>query len=94
MRPHGGWAAYAPQRSLRTISPMLAFDADYENGVLRPTKPLALKPGERVRLIVVSESSSGDADIVLSPEENRAALLRWAARPEQGPISDDDAGLP
>jgi predicted DNA-binding antitoxin AbrB/MazE fold protein len=32
---------------------MTAVEAEYEGGVLRPVKPLRLKPGERVRLIVL-----------------------------------------
>jgi predicted DNA-binding antitoxin AbrB/MazE fold protein len=29
-----------------------SVEADYENGVLRPLKPLRLRPGERVHLIL------------------------------------------
>ena len=32
---------------------MKLVEARYEKGLLRPTKPLALRPGERVNLIVV-----------------------------------------
>jgi len=32
---------------------MRLVEAQYESGLLRPTRPLALRPGERVRLIVV-----------------------------------------
>ena len=32
---------------------MKLVEACYEGGLLRPTKPLALRPGERVNLIVV-----------------------------------------
>lgn len=32
---------------------MKLVEASYEKGLLRPTKPLALRPGERVNLIVV-----------------------------------------
>jgi len=32
---------------------MKLVEACYERGLLRPTKPLALRPGERVNLIVV-----------------------------------------
>ncbi len=61
-------------------------EALYENGVLRPAKPLNLKPGERVGLIVVrhpdgarwdlarlSSSQSEDADLA------NAGLDDWAA---------------
>lgn len=32
---------------------MRVVEAQYEKGLLRPSTPLALRPGERVRLIVV-----------------------------------------
>jgi predicted DNA-binding antitoxin AbrB/MazE fold protein len=32
---------------------MRLIEAHYENGLLRPAKPLALRPGERVGVIVV-----------------------------------------
>ena len=32
---------------------MRLVEARYEDGMLRPTEPLALRPGERVNLIVV-----------------------------------------
>ena len=31
---------------------MASVEAEYDNGVLRPMKPLRLQPGERVHLIV------------------------------------------
>jgi predicted DNA-binding antitoxin AbrB/MazE fold protein len=34
---------------------MRLVEAQYESGLLRPTRPLALRPGERVRLIVVRQ---------------------------------------
>ena len=57
----------------------------YENGILRPAKPLNLRPGERVNLIVVGQpararwdlarlaSSQADADLA------SAGLDDWAA---------------
>jgi predicted DNA-binding antitoxin AbrB/MazE fold protein len=35
---------------------MASIEVDYVNGVLRPTKPLSLRDGERVRLVVVRQS--------------------------------------
>lgn len=35
---------------------MRLVEAQYEGGLLRPTRPLALRPGERVRLIVVRQA--------------------------------------
>jgi predicted DNA-binding antitoxin AbrB/MazE fold protein len=57
-------------------------EARYEEGLLRPTTPLALKPGERVRLIVVRR-----------PEPSRWDLERIAgtAGPEDDALAE--AGL-
>ena len=46
---------------------MKLVEARYEKGWLRPTKPLALRPGERVNLIVVRR-----------PDPNRWNLDRLA----------------
>ncbi|HUH00763.1 MAG TPA: antitoxin family protein [Kofleriaceae bacterium] len=35
---------------------MASIEADYVDGVLRPTKPLSLRDGERVRLLLVRQS--------------------------------------
>ncbi|MBI2898190.1 MAG: antitoxin family protein [Deltaproteobacteria bacterium] len=35
---------------------MRSIEARYEDGVLRPEGPVGLRPGERVRLIVVREA--------------------------------------
>jgi predicted DNA-binding antitoxin AbrB/MazE fold protein len=62
------------------------IEADFEGGVLRPTKPLALRQGERVRLIVVRRSEPSrwdlgrlaqcaDEDLALA----EAGLGDWAA---------------
>ena len=66
---------------------MRFIQASYEGGLLRPKEPLALRPGERVRLIVVREpdpkrwnihrhaASSGDEDRSLAEQ----GLGDWAA---------------
>jgi predicted DNA-binding antitoxin AbrB/MazE fold protein len=36
-----------------TIALMRFIEAQFESGLLRPSTPLALRPGERVRLIIV-----------------------------------------
>jgi predicted DNA-binding antitoxin AbrB/MazE fold protein len=36
-----------------SIDPMKLVEARYEKGLLKPTRPLQLRPGERVNLIVV-----------------------------------------
>ena len=69
--------------TLRSVRPLEAL---YENGVLRPAKPLNLRPGERVGLIVVRQpdrarwdlarlasSQADDADLA------SAGLNDWAA---------------
>jgi predicted DNA-binding antitoxin AbrB/MazE fold protein len=45
-------------------------EALYENGILRPAKPLNLRPGERVGVIVVRH-----------PDKTRWDLARLASRP-------------
>lgn len=52
------------------------LEARYEEGLLRPTSPLALKPGERVRLILVRH-----------PEPSRWDLERLAGSSS----AEDDA---
>jgi len=42
---------------------MHPVEALYENGLLRPAKPLNLRPGERVRLIVVRHSDPSRWDL-------------------------------
>jgi predicted DNA-binding antitoxin AbrB/MazE fold protein len=67
------------------LTAMAAIEADYEGGVLRPTQPLELREGERVRLIVVrrSEPARWDLDrLAANPDEDRAlaeaGLGDWA----------------
>ena len=47
---------------------MSSVEAEFENGVLRPIKPLRLRPGERVRIIVRRQ-----------PDPSRWNLKRLAA---------------
>jgi predicted DNA-binding antitoxin AbrB/MazE fold protein len=42
---------------------MRPVEALYENGLLRPAKPLNLRPGERVALIVVRHSEPSRWDL-------------------------------
>jgi predicted DNA-binding antitoxin AbrB/MazE fold protein len=67
---------------------MKLVEALYEKGLLRPTKPLPLRPGERVKLIVVRQpdpkrwnlerlrKTSSTEDLELA--EN--GLADWSAR--------------
>jgi len=65
---------------------MRPIEASYENGLLRPARPLALRPGERVAVIVMrrpdparwdlarlAASSSEDEDLA------EAGLAEWSA---------------
>lgn len=68
---------------------MRVFEARYEEGVLRPTEPLALRAGEMVNLIVVrrpdhrrwdpgrlADAAGIDEDLALA----EAGLAEWAER--------------
>ncbi len=35
---------------------MRAIEAEFENGFLKPTQPLPLRPGERVNLVVIRKA--------------------------------------
>ena len=65
-----------------TIGSVAGIDADFEDGVLRPVRPLTLRPGERVRLIVIRR-----------PDRARWDLNRLAARPDED-LELAEAGLP
>lgn len=45
------------------MKPMRLVEARYEDGLLRPTEPLPLRPGERVNLIVVRRPDPGRWDL-------------------------------
>ena len=69
---------------------MSPIEALYENGVLRPTSPLALRSGERVALIVVrrSEAARWDAARLTAHAEEdlalaEAGLEEWAVALER-----------
>jgi predicted DNA-binding antitoxin AbrB/MazE fold protein len=61
------------------------LEALYENGILRPAKPLNLRPGERVGLIVVRQPDRARWDLarLASPTDDAdlasAGLDDWAA---------------
>ena len=40
-----------------------SLEAQYENGVLRPSEKLALRPGERVNIIVIRRPDQGRWDL-------------------------------
>lgn len=62
------WARYD-----ETVRPI---EARYENGVLHPTKPLALRPGERVAVVVIRrpDPSRWDFDRLSREGEEDEAL--------------------
>lgn len=70
-----------------------SVEADYEDGVLRPVKPLRLRPGERVHIIVRRQSDPTrwnlDRLAKVGGEEDRelasAGLEDWA-----GSLKDED----
>lgn len=60
-------------------------DARYQDGVLKPVETLALRPGERVRLIVLRGPDPARWDLkrlASAPEEDRAfaeaGIAEWA----------------
>ena len=71
-----------------TLTSVRPLEALYENGILRPAKPLNLRPGERVGLIVVrrpdrarwdlarlASSQADDADLASAGLDDWAAAL-------------------
>ena len=61
---------------------MRLVEAHYEDGLLRPTEPLALRPGERVNLIVVRR-----------PDPSRWNLDRLAKIADGGDLTLAEQGL-
>lgn len=64
---------------------MRSVEARYEDGVLKPSEPLSLKPGERVRVLVLRRSDPSRWDLARlasAPEEDAAlaasGLDDWA----------------
>jgi predicted DNA-binding antitoxin AbrB/MazE fold protein len=64
----------------------LTIEAVYENGVLKPARPLPLKEHETVRITIEVEGSWA---------ERTAGLLKWTGDPEvlQRIAEDDEFGL-
>jgi predicted DNA-binding antitoxin AbrB/MazE fold protein len=74
-----------------TMTLMRVVEARFESGLLRPSRPLALRPGERVHLIVVRQpdpqrwdmarlAKSHSADEAVLTEQG---LEDWAASLER-----------
>ncbi|MHB8974426.1 MAG: antitoxin family protein [Pirellulaceae bacterium] len=64
----------------------ISFEAIYENGVLRPERPLPLGEHQKVRVTVESEASPiVDAYGVVGWKGDHAALERFALDPELDP---------
>ena len=55
----------------------ITVDAIFENGVLRPMEPLALREHEKVRVIVQQTLAPSGAPPVIQCEDQ--ALIEWAA---------------
>jgi predicted DNA-binding antitoxin AbrB/MazE fold protein len=73
---------------------MRPIEAHYENGLLRPSAPLALRPGERVALVVMRHPDPSRWDMNrlagLAGEDEAlasAGLADWARA-----LDDEDAG--
>jgi predicted DNA-binding antitoxin AbrB/MazE fold protein len=74
---------------------MRAIEASYENGVLRPARPLPLRPGERVAVVVMRRPDPARWDLsrlaAASAEDEtmaEAGLAEWSAdleREDRGP---------
>ena len=69
---------------------MRSVDAFYENGLLRPVSDLPLRPGERVRVIVVRKADASRWDssrLAAHPDDDlalaEAGIDEWAAALER-----------
>jgi predicted DNA-binding antitoxin AbrB/MazE fold protein len=73
---------------------MRPVEALYENGILRPAKPLNLRPGERVGVIVVRQPDSARWDLArLASLPSEDADLAGAGLEEWGAALDrEDRG--
>jgi predicted DNA-binding antitoxin AbrB/MazE fold protein len=82
-----------------TMAFMRVFEARFEGGLLRPSRPLALRPGGRVHLIVVREPDPQRWDIARLAQSHSAdeavlteqGLEDWAASldPQVGPANEN-----
>ena len=61
------------------FSSVAAVEADYEDGVLRPVKPLRLRPGERVHIIVRRQSDPARWDLERLAKVGGTTLLTPAS---------------
>lgn len=75
-----------PRSESAIVLSVRPVEALYENGILRPAKPLNLRPGERVGLIVVRQPDRARWDLarLASPQSEDAELASagledWAA---------------
>jgi len=79
-------AGIFPPKASVTIIAVRLVEAEYENGVLRPVEHLALRPGERVSLMVMRRPDPRRWNLAplasISPEEDLAlseeGLAEWA----------------
>lgn len=74
-------AGRRPPPNLSQHAPMRPVEARYEEGVLRPDEPLPLRPGERVRLIIVRRPGPDRWDLERLAKSGREEDLALA---EQG----------
>jgi predicted DNA-binding antitoxin AbrB/MazE fold protein len=64
----------------------LTVEATYENGTLKPTRPLPLREHEKVRVTIESE---------LGWAERTAGMLKWTGDPDilRGVAEDDEFSI-
>jgi len=69
---------------------MAVVEAEFENGILRPMRPLALRPGERVGIVVVRRPDPARWDMDRLARRNadeerltESSLADWAAALER-----------
>ncbi len=73
---------------------MRPVEAQYEDGLLRPAKPLNLRPGERVGLIVIrrSEPSRWDLTRLATAEAEDTDLANAGLDDYAAMLEREDAG--
>lgn len=73
------------------IGAMRPIEADYRDGVLRPTKPLQLQQGERVGLVVVRRPDRKRWDLErLAKNSQEDVALAGTGRDEWARALDDE----
>lgn len=77
-----GGAPCAPRTNRAILARMSLIEAEFENGMLRPSSPLRLRPGERVGIVVVRR-----------PDRSRWDLERLSRAPSSDESRLTEQGL-